>query len=208
MTDDDAIMRCQNGDRDAFRYLVERYKDVMFGTAVLMTGNRALAEEQVQEALLSAWQGIRGFRLGNPAKPWLLRILVNAVLAQQRRRAVQTVRLAGNGPEEPGYGSPDPTETLDALENRMALRRAISALSPDHRQAVALRYFAELTVPEVARTLGVREGTVKSRLHRALAILRQQLDERPHSPIECGASSSPPPEGEGNTPESSSRQGG
>ena len=191
MTDDEAIMRCQNGDRDAFRYLVERYKDVMFGTAVLMTGNRALAEEQVQEALLSAWRGIRRFRLGNPAKPWLLRILVNAVLAQQRRRSVQTVRLNGNGPEEPGYGSPDPTETLDALENRMALRRAIGALSPDHRQVVALRYFAELTVPEVAKTLGVREGTVKSRLHRALAILRQQLD-------------APGME----TPESSSRQGG
>ena len=197
MTDDEAIMRCQNGDHDAFRCLVERYKDVMFGTAVLMTGNRALAEEQVQEALLSAWRGIRGFRLGNPAKPWLLRILVNAVLAQQRRRTLQTVRLGGNGSEEPGDSSPDLTETLDALENRMALRRAIAALSPDHRQVVALRYFAELTVPEVARTLGVREGTVKSRLHRALAILRQQLDERPH-PL-------PPPEGEGDMPESSSR---
>ena len=200
MTDDEAIMRCQNGDRDAFRCLVERYKDVMFGTAVLMTGNRALAEEQVQEALLSAWRGIRGFRLGNPAKPWLLRILVNAVLAQQRRRAVQIVPLNDNSPQEPGYSSLDPAETLDALENRMALRRAIASLSPDHRQVVALRYFAEMTVPEVARTLGAREGTVKSRLHRALAILRQQLEERPHP--------NPPPEGEGNLPEPSGRQGG
>ena len=200
MTDDEAIMHCQNGDRDAFRHLVERYKDVLFGTAVLMTGNRALAEEQVQEALLSAWRGIRSFRLGNPVKPWLLRILVNAVLAQQRRRSIQTVRLNDNGPEEPGYGNDDPTETLDALENRMALRQAIAALNPDHRQVVALRYFAELTVPEVARTLGVREGTVKSRLHRALAILRQQLDEGPHP--------NPPPEGEGNMPEPSSSQGG
>lgn len=177
MTDNEAILRCQDGDRDAFRYLVEQYKDVMFGTAVLMTGNRAIAEEQVQEALLSAWRGIRGFRRGNPVKPWLLRILVNAVLAQQRRRAIETVRLNDNGPEEPDYGGPDPAETLDALENRLALRRAIAGLSPDHRRVVALRYFAGLTVPEVARTLGVREGTVKSRLHRALAILRQQLEE-------------------------------
>ena len=177
MTDNEAIMRCQNGDRDAFRHLVERYKDVLFGTAVLMTGNRALAEEQVQEALLSAWRGIRGFRLGRPLKPWLLRILVNSVLSHQRRRTLPTVNLDGNGPDMPDSINHDPAETLDALENRLALRRAIADLSPDHRQVVALRYFAGLTVPEVARTLGVREGTVKSRLHRALAILRQQLDD-------------------------------
>ena len=177
MTDNEAILRCQDGDRDAFRHLVEQYKDVLFGTAVLMTGNRAIAEEHVQEALLSAWRGIKGFRRGSPVKPWLLRILVNAVLAQHRRRAIQPVRLNDHGPEEPDYRNPDPAETLDALENRLVLRRAIAGLSPDHRQVVALRYFAGLTVPELARTLGAREGTVKSRLHRALAILRHQLEE-------------------------------
>ena len=170
-------MRCQNGDREAFRHLVDQYHDVLFGTAVLMTGNRAVAEEQVQEALLSAWRGIRGFRAGRPFKPWVLRILVNAVLSHQRRRVLPTVTLDGNGPDEPSAANADPVETLDALENRLALRRAIVNLSPDHRQVVALRYFADLTVPEVARTLGIREGTVKSRLHRALALLREQLDD-------------------------------
>ena len=191
MTDDEAIMRCQNGERDAFRYLVEQYKDVLFGTAVLMTGNRAVAEEQVQEALLSAWRGIQGFRIGRPVKPWLLRILVNAVLSHQRRRVLPTVNLDGSGPDMADSINPDPAETLDALENRLVLRRAIAGLSPDHRQVVALRYFAGLTVPEMARTLGVREGTVKSRLHRALAILRQQLAESGQE-----------------TPEPSGRQGG
>ena len=177
MTDNEAIVRCQGGDRDAFRHLVEQYKDVLFGTAVLMTGNRAVAEEQVQEALLSAWRGIRKFRLGSPVKPWLVRILVNAVLAHQRRRALPTVNLDGSDPDEPAASRIDPASALDSLENWMELRRAIAGLSTDHRQVVALRYFADLTVPEVAKTLGVREGTVKSRLHRALAVLRQQLDE-------------------------------
>lgn len=176
MTDHETILRCQQGDREAFRQLVDRYRDVLFGTAVLMTGNRAVAEEQVQEALLSAWRGIRGFRLGNPVKPWLVRILVNAVLSQQRRRALPTVQLNDAGPDEPNSGNGDPSATLDALEDRLVLRRAIADLSPDHRQVVALRYFAGLTVPETARVLGVREGTVKSRLHRALAVLREQLD--------------------------------
>ncbi len=177
MTDNEAIVRCQDGDRDAFRHLVDQYRDVLFGTAVLMTGNRALAEEQVQEALLSAWRGIKGFRRGSPVKPWLVRILVNAVLSQQRRRTIPTVQLDGNNPQATASDIADPAETLDALESRLALRRAIAELNPDHRQVVALRYFAGLTVPETARSLGVREGTVKSRLHRALAVLREQLDE-------------------------------
>ena len=177
MTDHEAIQRCQQGDREAFRQLVDRYRDVLFGTAVLMTGNRAVAEEQVQEALLSAWRGIRGFRLGSPVKPWLVRILVNAVLSQQRRRALPTVQLNDTGTDELCLGGGDPASALDALEDRVVLRRAIANLSPDHREVVALRYFAGLTVPETARALGVREGTIKSRLHRALAVLREQLDE-------------------------------
>ena len=180
MTDYEAVTRCQGGDREAFRHLVEQYQDALFGTAVLMTGNRAVAEEQVQEALLSAWRGIGGFRAGQPVKPWLLRILVNAVLAQQRKRAIPTAYLNGgvnpDAPDnEPASGEPDPAETLDALENRLALRRAVNGLSPEHRPVVALRYFAGLTVPEVAAALGLRQGTVKSRLHRALAILRREL---------------------------------
>ena len=191
MTDNEAILQCQDGDQEAFRHLVDRYRDVLFGTAVLMTGNRAVAEEQVQEALLSAWRGIKGFRRGMPVKPWLLRILVNAVLSQQRRRTHPAVSLDGNGPETPDSDAIDPAQTLDELENRLALRRAIATLSLDHRQVVALRYFAGLTVPEVAQTIGIREGTVKSRLHRALALLRQQMEG---SGIE--------------TPEASGRRGG
>ena len=110
-------------------------------------------------------------------KPWLVRILVNAVLSQQRRRTHDTVSLDGKGPDIPDADAVDPAVTLDALESRLELRRAIASLSPDHRQVVALRYFAGLTVPEAARALGTREGTVKSRLHRALALLRQQLDD-------------------------------
>ena len=182
MTESEAVARCQNGDRDAFRHLVKRHKDLLFGTAVLMTGNRATAEEQVQEAFLSAWRGIRGFQIGRPVKPWFLRILVNTVLSWRRKKFIPTVPLTGQDPEEPGSLESDPAETLDALESRLSVRRAIANLSPDHRQVVALRFFACLTVPEVARTLGIRQGTVKSRLSRALGNLRRQLDEEEFNP--------------------------
>ncbi len=174
MTDDEAVLGCQNGDRDAFRYLVERYKDVLFGTAFLMTSDRALAEEQVQEALLSAWKGIRSFRRGRPFKPWLMRVLVNAVLSHQRKRAVVTAPLGEwDRPDE----SAGPAESLEINESRQTVRQALERLSPEHRQVVVLRYFAELTVPQLARSIGLREGTVKSRLHRALGQLREELRE-------------------------------
>ena len=182
MTEAEAVKRCQNGDRDAFRYLVDRYKDLLFGTAVLMTGNRDVAEEQVQEALLSAWRGIRGFQRGRPVKPWVLRILVNTVLSWRRKKSVPTVPLTEQDSREPESSEGDPAETLDALEQRLSVRRAIANLSPDHRQVVALRYFACLTVPEVARTLGIRQGTVKSRLSRALKNLRRRLEEEEFNP--------------------------
>ena len=73
MNDAEAVQLCQDGSLDAFRHLVERYQDVLYGTAYLMTSNGAIAEECVQESFLSAWRGIGGFRSGSPIKPWLVR---------------------------------------------------------------------------------------------------------------------------------------
>ncbi len=174
MTDDEAVLRCQDGDRDAFRHVVEQYKNPLFGTAYLMTGNAAIAEEHVQEAFLLAWRGIRTFRRGRPLKPWLMRILVNAVLAERRRRSLTTVPLEDSPPlEAPARAG----ESIETSEDREVLRQALEQLSPEHRQVVVLRYFADLTVPQVARSAGVREGTVKSRLHRALRQMRELLEQ-------------------------------
>ena len=172
MNDQDAIRRCQEGDRDAFRHLVDQYQDVLYGTAYLMTGDAAVAEEQVQEAFVSAWKGIRGFRIGQPIKPWLVRILVNRVLSERRRRSVPTTSLEDVSQSGDAI---DPGEQVEILESRDQVRRAVSTLSVDHRQVVMLRYFTDLSVPEIAYGLGCRQGTVKSRLHRALAQLRQTL---------------------------------
>lgn len=174
MTDDEAVLLCQDGDREAFRHLVEQYKNPLYGTAYLMTGNAAQAEEHVQDAFLLAWRGIRSFQRGRPVKPWLMRILVNAVLAQQRKRSLTTVPLEETLP----VGAPSSgADSIEASEDREAVRQALAQLTPEHRQVVVLRYFADLTVPQVARSAGVREGTVKSRLHRALRQMRELLEQ-------------------------------
>ena len=172
MTEELAIERSQDGDRDAFHYLVERYQDVLYGTACLMTGSRTHAEDYVQEALLAAWRGIRGFRNGNPFKPWLVRILVNQVLSQRRKRSLPTCGLEEDG----RYGdSADLADAAAVQDDRRVVRTALAGLSAEHRQVIVLRYFAELTTSEVAQSLNVREGTVKSRLHRALGSLEERL---------------------------------
>ena len=174
MNDEEAVLRCQNGNREAFRHLVESYQDVLYGTAFLMTGNAALSEDHVQEAFLSAWRGIRGFRTGYPVKPWLVRILVNTVTAQRRRLSlpIDPLEVA-----EAQSGVGGPAELAESSESRQRVRGAISALSDEHNIVVTLRFFAGLTVPQLAQALGMREGTIKSRLHRALQRLRRELEE-------------------------------
>ena len=172
MTDEQAVLRCQDGEREAFRHLVERYQDVLYGTAVLMTGDRAQAEEHVQEAFLAAWRGMQSFYSERPVKPWLVRILVNTVVSQRRKRAVSTVPLEY---ESESDDASRPAEEFEAQHDRLAIREALAGLNPDQRQVVVLRFFAGLTVPQLAEAIGVREGTVKSRLHRALGQLRDQL---------------------------------
>lgn len=163
MTEALAIARSQNGDREAFRYLVERHKDVLYGTACLMTDSRAHAEDHVQEALFSAWRSIREFRRGRPFRPWLLRILVNVVISHQRRGPIRSL-LQEDRPAEPT----DVAQPAASREDWPAVRTALAGLSPEHRQAVVLRYFAGLTPSQIAQSLNVTEGTVKSRLNYAL----------------------------------------
>ena len=172
MTEAEAIRLCQEGSPDAFRHLVEQHKNTLFGTAVLMTGNRAAAEEHVQEAFLSAWRGIGGFRLGRPFKPWVVRILVNRIVSSRRARALPTAPLED---AERVTGPADVLESAMSAERRDEVQAALSRLSPRHHQVVVLRYFAELTLSEISGAIGVREGTVKSRLSRALSRLRKEL---------------------------------
>ena len=174
MTEAEAIRLCQEGSPDAFRHLVEQHKNTLFGTAVLMTGNRSVAEEHVQEAFLSAWRGIGGFRRGRPFKPWVVRILVNRIVSGRRANRVPTAPLED---AERVTGPADVLESAMSAERRDEVQAALSRLSPRHHQVVVLRYFAELSVSEVAAALGVREGTVKSRLSRALRRLREELTE-------------------------------
>lgn len=182
----EAIRRCQSGERDAFRLLVEQYEKVLYGTAFLMTRDDSLSEEFVQEAFLRAWRGIPSFRLDGSFKAWILRILVNQVMTNRRKlRVPESPLTEGIVPIDISRDI-DVEELVLKNEERQQIRQSLELLPQEQRYVVVLRYFADLTVPEIAKVMGCREGTIKSRLHRALARLRELSIKTMRLPTRCG----------------------
>jgi len=167
------IRRCQRGDKEAFGKLVEQYRSVLFGTAYLMMRDRGLAEDVVQEALIQIWKYLPSFRLKSSIKTWLVRIAINEVKQQTRKKKLPMIPLESAIQEIDRMN--DTETTLTQNEERQSLRKALDKLVPEHREAIVLHYYSDLTVPEIAAVTGQREGTIKSRLSRALDRLGEIL---------------------------------
>jgi len=171
--DDELIERARSGDTAAYGALVRRYEQVAFRTAYAVCGDAAEAEDAAQDAFVKAYAALPRFRRGAPWRPWLLRIVANE--ARNRRRAAgRRLHLALRAARaEPEAAAPAPSASLDG-----ALLAAVGRLEPSHREVVVLRHLLDLSEAECAQVLGCRKGTVKSRLSRALARLRTDLEAR------------------------------
>ena len=167
----DLVRRCQTGDLEAFRALVERYHSTLFGTAYLMVQDRGRAEDAVQDALVQIWKHFPSFRSKSSVKTWLVRIVINEVKQQLRKKGLSMASLEETS--EVASGQADSETVLICDEERRNLRQALARLPSGQRDAVVLRYFSGFTVPEIAIALRQPEGTVKSRLSRALELLKQ-----------------------------------
>ena len=174
------VARARRGDRDAYEELVHTYQGIAFRTAYVVAGNAADAEEAAQDGFVKAYRALWRFRAGADFKPWLLRIVANEA-RNRRRSAGRRSALALRAAQEPsGEAAPSPEATLLGAERREQLLAALNRLGEQDREAVACRYFLDLSEAETAAALGVRPGTVKSRLSRALVRLRAELgDEEP-----------------------------
>jgi len=133
------------------------------------------AEDATHDAVLSAWRRFGELRDPERFDAWFGRILVNACRdrLRTRRRGPISIEVVGVGVLERS-GGPDPE---DAMARSDLLRDAFRALSPEHREVVALRFYLDLTVDQIAERTGARAGTVKSRLHYALRRMREGIDE-------------------------------
>ena len=150
------------------------YQGIAFRTAYVIARNASDAEEAAQDGFVKAWRALGRFREGAPFRPWLLRIVANEASNRRRsagRRAGLALRAATQEPS--GDAAPSPEAALLSSEQREALLAAIEELPDEQRDVVALRYFLGLSEAEVAETLGIPQGTVKSRNARALERLRE-----------------------------------
>ena len=171
------VERARHGDLEAWETLVRTYQGIAFRTAYLLAGNAADAEEAAQDGFVKAHRALGRFRRGAELRPWLLRIVANEA-RNRRRSAGRRERLALRAAAEirPGDAVPSPEAALLAREGQQRLLEALERLPDDHRDAIACRYLLELSEEETAAALGIRRGTVKSRLARALARLRESLE--------------------------------
>jgi len=157
---------------------VTAYQGIAFRTAYVVAGNAADAEEATQDAFVKAYRALWRFRAGAAFKPWLLRIVANEA-RNRRRSAGRRSALALRAAQEPsGEAAPSPEAALIGAERREELIAALNRLPDADREAIACRYFLDLSEAETAAALGIRRGTVKSRLSRALERLRAELEEQ------------------------------
>jgi len=156
---------------------VNAYQGIAFRTAYVIARNASDAEDAVQDGFVKAWRALGRFREGAPFRPWLLRIVANEASNRRRsagRRAGLALRAATQEPS--GDAAPSPEAALLSSEQRSTLLAAVEELPEEQRSVVALRYFLGLSEAEVAETLGIPQGTVKSRTARALERLRESYD--------------------------------
>lgn len=176
-TDEDLAIGIQQGNTDDLAALVERHHSPLLGYLYRMTGgDRALAEDLVQEAFLRVLRSIGQYRHPRPFKPWLYAIATN--LARDHYKRAETRYTIDTRLDEEMTCGPDarPEDRLIAGQEAQQVAAAVMALPAHQREALVLRYYQGLSLAEVAAALHVPVGTVKSRIHLALRRLRTSLD--------------------------------
>jgi RNA polymerase sigma-70 factor (ECF subfamily) len=178
-TADEAMVltRVRAGETAAFAELVTRHAPAARRLAVL-SGAGSDADDVVQEAFVKAFRSLSSFRDGAEFRPWLLRIVLNESRNLHRGKSRRSERERRVVREEYRLvAGPDPAEVTLGAERREVLLGAIRSLPEELREVVTCRYLLELSESETAEVLGIRNGTVKSRLHRSLARLREALPD-------------------------------
>jgi len=174
--DHDLVQRAQRGDQGAFEILALQHYARLQKAAIGILRDRHVAEDATQQALLDIWRDIR--RLRDPARfeAWSYRLLVRVCYAESKRTPKWVPQMEMRTSEEPL--APD---SFGVVIDRDQLERGFSQLSIDHRTVIVLHHLMDMTLEQVAETLGIPRGTVYSRLSRAMETLRAAL--QPDGPI-------------------------
>lgn len=168
------VERARGGDHDAFAELARVVVVRLDQAARLILRDPELARDAVQEGLIRAWRDLRKLRDPDRFDAWIYRLTVNACLDQarhKRRRVVEVELMTLHAPSTP--------DSASAHADRELVDEVLAQLDEQGRAIVVLHYYIGLPLTDVAATLGIPVGTVKSRLHRALAAMRVAIDTEP-----------------------------
>jgi RNA polymerase sigma-70 factor, ECF subfamily len=174
--DAELLRRIGRGDQDAMAAFYREHHRVVFAQALLVTGERVLAEEIVQDTMLAIWRGAGSFRGESSVRSWVIAIARRQTrdrLRGHRLRVVDDAFLA----DQPGSGPGPEVMALDRAQ-LAEVKGAIRELAPAHREVLGLAFGSGLSLPEVADVLAIPVGTVKSRLAAARTALNRILNEK------------------------------
>jgi RNA polymerase sigma-70 factor (ECF subfamily) len=175
--DTELVTAAAGGDASAFHELVDRHSAHLYRLACMLSRTPADAEDIVQETFVGAFSGIAKFNGRASVKTWLSRILT-----RQAARAWHKSRRSRNSASlDEGGGMPmndaglSVSSTATAVDRKIDIAAELQRLSDEHREILVLREMQGLSYGEIAQTLGIPQGTVESRLHRARAEMRRRL---------------------------------
>jgi RNA polymerase sigma-70 factor (ECF subfamily) len=178
-TDRELVAGLARGDPEALGPLMERHQNRLYRIALSYLRDPEEALDVVQETFVKAFQGASSWDGGSEVVPWLARITINHAIdryrRRKRRRASEEPLLEGDHDSRIASTQPSPEEMVRGRELSERISRALGALPEKQRAVFVLRHYDEMTLPEIADTLDMNLGTVKSSLHRALGRLRNRL---------------------------------
>ena len=179
------VVQARKGDGEAFRRLFEAYHERIYNYIWQMVRDDDLAADLTQETFIRAFRSLSELRDPQAFQSWLYRIAVNIVRDERKRASLPTVSLDAPREADAAEGeaatwefpdwSDNPERELVRQELSEAVQQAVAQLSPEHREVIVLHHLRGVEVRDLARILQIAEGTVKSRLGRARAILRRKL---------------------------------
>ena len=174
------LRRAQGGDPEAFEQLMQPLEQLVWRVCWHYTGNREATEDCGQETMIRIWRNLGNYRGECALESWVYRIAANCCMdwlrKKKRDRSVSVEPLREQG-FDPADTAPGTEEQVVQEDERRRLREAIAELPEDQREALILTQLEKISYEETARRLGVEEGTVKSRVNRAKARLKEMLSE-------------------------------
>ena len=184
------VDRCRRGDRESFAQLMRLHEKQIYNFTYRMLGSEGEAEDLTQDIFIAAFRGIRSFRGEAKFSTWLYRIALNQArnrikylsrrnfFARQTRRADYGANTASESPEGLADSAPTPEQWTMTKDLAAQLQECLNQIPPQARQILVLRDVQGFSYDELSEMLSLRPGTVKSRLHRARAAMRDCLSEK------------------------------